>query len=184
MAHSDRCMMAFHSVRSAMLLLLPLLAASGRCCHADTTELARPNIVMIIADDQGWSDYGFMGHPEIHTPHLDQLAQRSAVFPRGYVPTALCRPSLMTMITGRYPHQHGITGNDPARTEGISNEQFAVQRQQLIDRAARSPMLPQLLGSRGYASHQCGKWWEGQLPGGRIHQRNDTRFSSAGGASR
>ena len=52
-----------------------------------------PNIVLIISDDQAWTDYGFMGHPNIKTPHIDELASESVLFKRGYVPTALCRPS-------------------------------------------------------------------------------------------
>ena len=68
-----------------------------------------PNIVLILSDDQAWTDYGFMGHPDIKTPHLDELAKESVVFPRGYVPTALCRPSLMTLIT------HGMTRGFPQR---------------------------------------------------------------------
>ena len=73
-----------------------------------------PNVVYIISDDQAWTDYSFMGHPDIQTPHLDKLAKESVVFERGYVPTALCRPSLVTLINGRYAHQHGVTGNDPS----------------------------------------------------------------------
>jgi arylsulfatase A-like enzyme len=69
---------------------------------------------MIVSDDQAWTDYGFMGHAAIETPNLDRLASNSVVFRRGYVPTALCRPSLMTLITGHYAHQHGVTGNDPS----------------------------------------------------------------------
>src|SRR5688572_5053630 len=62
---------------------------------APATSLApeRPNVVLIISDDQGWGDFGFMGHPIIRTPRLDALAARSAVFPNGYVPTSLCRAS-------------------------------------------------------------------------------------------
>ena len=86
-------------------LSLSLLAA----CQ----EPARPNVVLIISDDQGWGDFGFMGSAEIRTPHLNALAAESLVFPRGYVPTALCRASLATLVTGLYPHQHKITGNDP-----------------------------------------------------------------------
>jgi len=48
-----------------------------------------PNVVLILSDDQSYTDYGFMGHPHIETPHLDQLASESALFRRGYVPTAL-----------------------------------------------------------------------------------------------
>ncbi|RYD34484.1 MAG: sulfatase, partial [Verrucomicrobiaceae bacterium] len=81
---------------------------------------APPNVVMIISDDQGFGDYGFMGHPLAATPHLDKLAARSLCFKNGYVPSSLCCPSLASLITGRYPHQHGITGNDPSvdRTAG------------------------------------------------------------------
>ena len=78
----------------------------------------RPNIVLIISDDQRWSDYGFMDHPLIETPNLDRLARQSALFSRGYVPTALCRASLMTLITGRYAFEHRTCGNDPFVKQG------------------------------------------------------------------
>ncbi len=74
-----------------------------------------PNVVFLISDDLCWTDYGFMGHPQVETPHLDRLAARSALFfPRGYVPTALCRPALATFTNGLYAHQHGVIGNDPS----------------------------------------------------------------------
>lgn len=126
--------------------------------HADETP---PNIVMIISDDQTWTDYGFMGHPDIKTPNLDQLARRSALFRRGYVPIALCRPSLATMITGLYPHQHGITGNDPSPDTSLSRAEYADLRARLIAKLDRFETLPELLAARGYISHQSGKWWEG-----------------------
>ncbi|MBU6179603.1 MAG: sulfatase-like hydrolase/transferase, partial [Verrucomicrobia bacterium] len=73
-----------------------------------------PNVVFLISDDHCWTDYGFMGHPQVETPHLDRLAARSALFSRGYVPTALCRPALATFTNGLYAHQHGVIGNDPS----------------------------------------------------------------------
>ena len=83
---------------------------------AGTAALAAPpNVVIILSDDQAWADYCFMGHPHIKTPHLDRLASQSVVFTRGYTPTSLCRASLMTIITGQYPHQHLVTGNDPPK---------------------------------------------------------------------
>ena len=72
-----------------------------------------PNVLLIISDDHAWGDYGFMGHPRIQTPHLDRLAANSLTFTRGYSPVPLCRPSLASIATGLYPHQHGVTGNDP-----------------------------------------------------------------------
>ena len=79
------------AVRPRSLIILAALTLSIGCT-VPANQL--PNIVLIISDDQGWMDYGFMGHPVIHTPHLDRLARESIVFRRGYVPTALCRPSL------------------------------------------------------------------------------------------
>src|SRR4051794_34274924 len=94
----------------ALALTLPLQAAP-------------PNVVMIIGDDQCWTDYGFMAHPHVQTPHLDKLARESLVFKRGYVPSSLCRASLATMITGLYPHQHKMTSNDPPIPKGLTNAQ-------------------------------------------------------------
>lgn len=113
---------------------------------------APPNVVMIISDDQAWTDFGFMGHKVIKTPHLDKLASQSATFPRGYVPSSLCRPSLATMITGLFPHQHKITGNDPPK---------GTNRAKMLKHIKRLPTLPKLLKQKGYISHQSGKWWEG-----------------------
>ena len=93
-------------------LLLPLVLLAWSLATFESTAKPLPNIVFILSDDQAWTDYGFMGHPEIKTPHLDELARQSLVFERGYVAAPLCRPSLASMLTGLYPLQHGITGND------------------------------------------------------------------------
>jgi arylsulfatase A-like enzyme len=83
--------------------------------HGQQRLCRRPtNIVFILSDDQAWSDYGFMGHADIKTPHLDKLASSSLFFDRGYVAAPICRPSLASMVTGLFPHQHGVTGNDVA----------------------------------------------------------------------
>jgi len=111
-----------------------------------------PNVVMIISDDQAWTDFGFMNHPAIKTPHLDRLAEEGALFTRGYVPGSLCRCSLATLVTGLYPHQHGITSNDPP--EGTD-------RHLMLRHIEASTTLPSLLSKRGYLSLQTGKWWEG-----------------------
>ena len=66
------------------------------------------NVVCIISDDQHWRDYAFMGHAHLQTPHLDRLARESLVYTRGYVTSSLCCPSLASIITGRYPHEHRI----------------------------------------------------------------------------
>ena len=154
-------------LRSTYLVAF-LLAVPSYVSLADDSQ---PNVVLIIADDQAWTDYGFMGHPIIRTPNLDRLAARSALFPRGYVPTALCRPSLATFVTGLYAHQHKITGNDPSHALALPNSpDYARLREQLISHIDRQPTLPKLLGTKGYLSHQSGKWWEGSYQrGGFTH---------------
>ncbi len=140
------------------------------CIQQECNAQERPNVLLILSDDQAWTDYSFMGHPVIQTPHLDQLAARSATFRRGYTPTPLCRPSLMTMITGLYPHQHGVTGNDPKPDRTLSDAEYAARREQLISCVDQHPTIPKLLGEHGYLSMQSGKWWEGSyLRGGFTH---------------
>jgi uncharacterized sulfatase len=111
-----------------------------------------PNVILIIGDDQAWTDFGFMGHPDIKTPHLDRFASQSAVFERGYVPTSVCRPSLATLISGLYPHQHKITGNNPPK---------GTDRREMLRYIRNLVTLPDMLATKGYRSHQSGKWWEG-----------------------
>jgi len=149
---------------------------------ADAADQQPPNIVFILSDDQSWTDYGFMGHPLIQTPNLDRLAKQSAVFRRGYVPTALCRPSLATLITGLYAHQHKISGNDPSLV--LAKPQSAEYRDlqaQLISHIDRNPTLPKLLGEKGYLSHQSGKWWEGNFRRGGFTHGMTRGFPQPGG---
>lgn len=126
---------------------------------------APPNVVMIISDDHHWGDYGFMGHKEIRTPHLDKLAESSLTFRHGYVPSSLCCPSLASIITGRHAHQHRITSNDPAKptdvpmSEFYQSQAFKDGRATMVRHLNEWPTLPSLLGKHGYLSFQTGKWW-------------------------
>ncbi len=139
---------------------------------AAVATAAPPNIVLIVSDDHAWGDYGFMGHSHIRTPHLDKLAAQSLVFPRGYVPSSLCSPSLASIITGRYPHQHGITSNDPALPPGVkgrdraTHPQFVEGRRTMNGFMEKAATLPRVLGERGYLSFQTGKWWQGHFRSG------------------
>jgi arylsulfatase A-like enzyme len=105
--------MQTHPLRGLVAVLAAVvfssLAISANA--AQSPDVSPPNVVLIISDDQAWTDYGFMGHAHMQTPNLDRLARESVTFKRGYVPTALCRPSLMTLATGHYAHRHGVTGN-------------------------------------------------------------------------
>ncbi|MCH2203084.1 MAG: sulfatase [Fuerstiella sp.] len=162
-------------------IFLLLICCSTTVLFSGSTNATPPNIVLIISDDQAWTDYGFMGHPTIRTPHLDRLASRSALFRRGYVPTALCRPSLATLATGLYAHRHGITGNDPARVRSGNQAEFNQLQEDLISKINRIPTLPGLLRQAGYRSHQSGKWWEGNFRRGGFTHGMTRGFPMPGG---
>jgi arylsulfatase A-like enzyme len=143
---------------------------------ASQTAAKPPNVVLLIADDQAWSDYGFMGHPAIQTPRLDRLAADSLTFTRAYVPSSLCAPSLASIISGMYPHQTRITGNEPPLPEGAHQSEsrnhpgFRKGVAEFVSFIDGIPTLPRLLGDKGYLSLQTGKWWHGHYSrGGFTH---------------
>ena len=108
------------SLVGIVLTVCRLLVSSPADAAAPAVTDSPPrNVVLIISDDQHWRDYAFLGHPHLRTPALDRLARESRVFPRGYVPSSLCCPSLASIITGRYPHEHRIVGNDPPEKPGV-----------------------------------------------------------------
>ena len=123
-----------------------------------------------------------MGHPAIKTPNLDRLAGQGVLFSRGYVPTALCRPSLMTLVTGHYAHRHGVTGNDPSpKYADRSSALYRERRAALIAKIDAFDTLPELLAERGYVSHQSGKWWEGNFTRGGFTHGMSRGFPQPGG---
>lgn len=155
---------------------------------ATAPTASRPNVLVIISDDHGWGDYGFMGHAHLQTPHLDRLARESLTFTRGYTPVPLCRPSLASIITGLPPHQHGVTGNDPALPDPTlnamtqrTNPAYARYYETIIGNFAARPNLVRALTAQGYRAFQTGKWWEGDpiKTGGFTHAM--TRGEGRGG---
>ncbi len=126
-----------------------------------------PNIVLIISDDQAFTDYGFMGHPTIQTPNLDKLAQKGRLFNKGYVPSSLCSPSLSALVTGRYPHQTRLTANEPPLPAGVDkakryqNPRFLAEVARMQGLLQNQPRLPALLKDAGYMTLETGKWWMG-----------------------
>ncbi len=125
-----------------------------------------PNVVMIVGDDMGWTDYGFMDHKTVKTPYLDKLAAEGAVFPNGYVPTSLCRASLATLLTGLYASQHKICCNDPPP---------GIDRSEMLPFLGNAPTIPRLLKEQGYRSLQTGKFWEGHFSNGGFTEGMTTK---------
>ncbi len=146
--------------------LVPAAVLSAAVATESAAE-DRPNVVMIVSDDQADADFGFMGNDLVQTPHIDRLAGQSARFVNGYVPSSVCRPSLATLLTGLFPHQHGIHFNHPppgnGRLNRMASDEYYATRARAERLFARSPRLPQILARHGYDSLQTGKFWEGHF---------------------
>jgi arylsulfatase A-like enzyme len=110
-----------------------------------------PNVVLIISDDHGYPDYGFMGSREVETPNLDRLASEGVLFTHAFATSSSCSASLRTLLTGMEPVQWNARMN-AARGRGIPE---ATDSQILLFET-----LPTMLRERGYVSFKAGKFWE------------------------
>src|SRR5881398_636236 len=128
-------------------LLASLVLATWCPLVAAAAEPARPNVVVILSDDMGFSDLGCYGS-EIQTPNLDALAAGGVRFTQFYN-TARCCPTRACLLTGLYPHQAGVghmTGSK-ATEDGYVGE----LNKQCVT-------IAQVLKPAGYATYAVGKW--------------------------
>ena len=119
--------------------LLALLAATAACA-ADR----RPNVVVVLADDQGWGDLGAHGNTDLRTPHIDSLARDGALFERFFV-QPVCSPTRAEFLTGRY-HTRG----------GVWNVSTGGERLNLDEKTVADAFK-----AAGYAAGCFGKWHNG-----------------------
>ena len=112
----------------ALLLAITAIAAAER-----------PNIVLVMADDQGWGQTGYYNHPLLKTPHLDAMAENSLRFDRFYAAAPVCSPTRASVLTGR----------TNMRT-GVNSHGYALRRQEKT--------IAQALKAAGYATGHFGKW--------------------------
>ena len=69
---------------------------------------AKPNIVLVMADDQGWGDMAYAGHPVLKTPNFDETALFGLRFDRFYAATPVYSPTRASVLTGRHPNRMGV----------------------------------------------------------------------------
>ena len=141
------------SLRVVLLAVLLLPAGCRQPVPSAPVYLGPPpNIVVIVVDDLRWDDIGVAGHPFVQTPAIDRLAREGAMFENAFVTTPLCSPGRASVLTGLYPHAHGIT----------DNTDHSVESHQL-------PTFPVELQRAGYTTGFVGKWHMGndetQRPG-------------------
>lgn len=127
------------------MTLATLVGLIGMACHPLHPEVAleqkRPNVVVIITDDQGYGDIGAHGNPVLKTPHLDRLHAQSARF-TNFLVSPTCSPTRAALLTGRHEFKNGVTHT-------------ILERERL---ALSASTLPQAMREGGYTTGIFGKW--------------------------
>ena len=111
---------------------------------AEENKSQHPNIVVILADDQGWGDVSHNGNTNLKTPHIDSLVKEGVRFNRFYV-GAVCAPTRAAFLTGRYHARTGTTGVSTGQ-ERLNSDEYTIG---------------QIFKSAGYATGAFGKWHNG-----------------------
>ncbi len=127
-----------------MRLILFAIAVSVLSIIAATGADDRPNILLVMADDQGYGDAGFTGHPFVLTPHLDEMAAQSVVFNRFYAGAPVCSPTRASVMTGRSP----MRTNVPNHGHYMRPDEVTVA---------------EVLRDAGYVTGHFGKWHIGSV---------------------
>lgn len=119
-------------------------------------RVGRPNVVLIIADDLGWRDVGFMGTDFYETPQLDALAQRGMVFTNAYSASPVCSPSRTAIMTGRDPVRYHITDWIPGFAK--ADQSLLVGPQIAQELPLEAMTIGEYFREAGYATSFAGKW--------------------------
>lgn len=141
----------------ASLVVAPAFAADA--------PVRRPNIIVIVSDDQGYADAGFQGSRDILTPNLDALAKAGVRATRGYVTAPVCSPSRAGLLTGRYQEKFGHHNNI------VKDAALPIAHL-----PADETLLPQVLAKAGYHTAMIGKWHLGLQDGFRPYERGFEEF--------
>jgi len=140
-------------------------AAALRVQPAAAANRSRPNVILCMADDQGWGDTGYNGHPYIRTPNLDQMSTEGIRFDRFYSGAPVCSPTRGSALTGRHPWRYGIYS---ANTGHMKKEEIT---------------LAEALKTQGYLTGHFGKWHLGTLSpsfSGKKNRHPEKHYSTPG----
>jgi len=137
----------------ASVILFCLNTNTAEATSSDTQSQQKPNLIVILTDDQGYADVGFNGSTDIKTPHIDRIASEGTRFTNGYVSYPVCGPSRAGLLTGRYQDRFGFTSN-PTMDPTIPENGIPTTEKNIAE----------VLKPAGYTSAIIGKWHMGTHP--------------------
>lgn len=151
-----------------MRKILPILVVLSGFAHglAFAAEEDRPNILLLVSDDQGWPDLGCLGLKPVQTPTLDRLAAEGTRATSFYVTWPACTPSRGSLLTGRYPQRNGLY--DMVRNDMVnyghrySADEYAVSPEMTLGLDPKESTIGDHLKRSGYVNGVVGKWDMGQ----------------------
>ena len=136
----------------AAFVLAGLASTSSVCTAADRT---RPNVILILIDDMGWTDLGCHGSKFYETPHIDRLAASGMRFTQGYSACTVCSPTRAAVMTGKYPARLHIT-------DWIEGHKRPFAKLKVPDWTKHLPhdtlTMAEVFQANGYATCHVGKW--------------------------
>lgn len=154
--------MTFFPVRRFAVFFLALGLVSAAAGDGGT----KPNILLIVSDDQGWPDLGCLGSKPVRTPTLDRLAAEGTRATNFYVTWPACTPSRSSLLTGRYPQRNGLY--DMVRNDLVNYghrftaDEYAVSPEMTLGLDPRELTIGDHLKRSGYVNGVVGKWDMGQ----------------------
>jgi arylsulfatase A-like enzyme len=138
------------------------------------TQPARPNVLLILADDLGWRDLGCYGSQFHETPNIDHFASQSVRFTQAYAACHVCSPTRASLMTGKYPARLHLTDWLTGRKD------FPFQRLKNAEIHQQLPLsevtLAEVLKEDGYRTAHIGKWHLGEEPYGPLEQGFDIQI--------
>ena len=132
-------------LRLSVLATIALYAGSTDTSAASLAASRKPNVLLILTDDQGYGDLSLHGNPYLKTPHIDKLGQAGVRFGRFYV-NSFCSPTRAALLTGRYPLRCGVWG--------VTHNKEAMRPEEVT--------LAEALRTAGYRTGCFGKWHNGE----------------------
>jgi arylsulfatase A-like enzyme len=155
----------FYSVVAFIVMAWTIKSKEGMQSESRSIQSNRPNVVIILVDDAGYVDFGFMGSKDLLTPEIDKLAARGTVFTDAHVSATVCAPSRAGLITGKYQQRFGFeangTGDEKSGDIGLSDDVVT---------------MADVFKNNGYKTYALGKWHLGTEESDHPNQRGFDEF--------